>query len=401
MAPQTTFETAGGWTSLEDETALLDQVAAETSATVSEVGQSVEGLPIRRVDIGDGTEQTLLIVSGIHGNEQASREAALMQIRDLAYAEDSETLGYLAEHRVVFVPTASPDTFPDGRFNKNGVNPNRDFFALTQPETRAVVRVISDSRPHMIVDAHEYFSEGEDWWGRAGGLPSAHPEIAALENSAYENGLDVMRGNGYTARDYALWSIPTGGLSTTASAHHAVGLLSETNALHGDPQTRVDVQKIIFDMVIDWHRGNAAECTAASEASREYAMTTTDEFMLPDNEYIGRSVIVPVDARGYRLGEELPQLYADAFGVEVHEGGFVPMRQEARSFVPHLLDPRSVDVQVVAERVPWEQPEIPEALPVRARVGGATRDVVGMVAQTGGQRRTIDTIKPGEGTLEA
>lgn len=388
--PQTNYEVNSDWTTLEQESVFLSQVGDETSLNVEVAGQSVEGKPIRRVSLGQPIEGTVLIVCLQHGNEPASREAALAQIRDMAYSTNPRVLSYLSTHQVVWIPTAVPDSFPDRRNNSNGVNPNRDYFTLKQPEPRAIVESINQFQPNLIVDAHEYFTTGEDWWGATSQFPGAHPEIAAWEDNIFNYGCDVLAGYGYTSKHYPIDYSSRSSLAKYAPSRHTTGLLSETNALHGDIHDRVDVQKIILDMVIDFHEENSSALTAAQVESQTWARTSKgpDKFKIRE-QYLGRDYTETAYFSGYQLSEPLDPLLVEMHGIIVDEDLFVPIQQDARLILPQILDPDSMDKQVDAVRVPWDEPEVDSTLHMRVRAGGETLDVAQLRVRTGGETRNV------------
>ena len=382
--PKTNYEVNSEWTTLEQESIFLSQIEAETSLNIEIAGQSVEGNPIRLVSLGQPIEGTVLIVCLQHGNEPASREAALGQIRDMAYSTDSKVLGYLSTHQVVWIPTAVPDSFPDRRNNSNGVNPNRDYFTLAQPEPRAIVESINQFQPNLIVDAHEYFTTGDDWWGATSQFPGAHPQIAAWEESIFNYGKNILAGYGYTSDHYPINYSSRSSLAKYAPSRHTTGLLSETNALHGDIHDRVDVQKIILDMVIDFHEENSSALTAAQVESQTWARTSKgpDKFKIRE-QYLGRDYTETAYFSGYQLNEPLDPLLVEIHGIIVDEDLFVPIQQDARLILPQILDPDSMDKQVEAVRVPWPEPD--STLRMRVRMDGETRNVVRARTRVGGQ----------------
>lgn len=400
-APQTDYETSGTWTTLEHEADFLAQIEADTDLVVETAGYSVQEKPIRRVMLGSGAENTVLIVCLQHGNEPASREAALAQIRDLAYSTDPKVLSYLEHHRIVWIPTAGPDAFPGRRFNMNGANPNRDFFILTQPEPRAVVSTINEVQPHLVVDAHEYFTAGEDWWGAQGQIPGAHPAITSLEEEIFTHGRTVLAGHGFSSKHYPIPSLPRAGLSGYASCRHAVGLLSETNASHGTIDDRVAVQRIILDMVINWHEDHAPELKAAHDDSVAWALNSTGvDSMKIRHQYLGQDTAEEVRLSGYQLAGPLDPTLVEMHGLVVGEDLFAPMQQAARLVLPQIADPDAMDKQVEGTRVervdPEPEPELPrEPLPnrpligLRVNAGGRVRDVVGIRLFANGRPREV------------
>ena len=121
---------------------------------------------------------------GVHGNEISSTDAALLMVHHLAAATtDSLTDEILANSIVVIDPMQNPDgrnrfvnhyrqskgkwadshlssvelnePWPGGRTNHYLFDLNRDWFALTQPETRGKVEAFMEWRPQVYVDLHE------------------------------------------------------------------------------------------------------------------------------------------------------------------------------------------------------------------------------------------------------
>lgn len=396
--PLTDYEVTGDWTSSATENAFLAQVAADTGAVLSVVGTSGRGRPINRLDLGTGTAQTMLTVTLQHGSERASREAALMQLRDLAYSTDPAVRAYLASHRIVYIPTLNPDGLQSASRMANGIDTNRDWFKLEAPETLAGAQVILDADPHLIMDAHEFSgSNPADWLGRGGGLASTHPEVAAAEQSVFVYSRDTLAGMGYNAGEYNHNGGPRASLSLSAGARHIPGFLSETNLTHDTWEGRVVKQRLILDMVRDWHEANAAACTAAVAASKAWALSHPGpEVLMIRTEATGLDAPETVRLDGYQLHEPIPDKYLAAFGIQVVDG-FVPIRQPARMVIPQLLDPAAMDVAVSAHRVlsPAPPPRLPTTrlLGMHVHAQGRARTVVGLHHHDGGQVRRV--VMPG------
>lgn len=121
---------------------------------------------------------------GVHGNEISSSDAALaLAYHLLAARGDARVDSILANTIVVIDPSQNPDgrarfvssfeqarglvpfadryaaehdePWPGGRFNHYLFDLNRDWFALTQPETRGKVAAVRQWHPVVYVDAHE------------------------------------------------------------------------------------------------------------------------------------------------------------------------------------------------------------------------------------------------------
>ena len=121
---------------------------------------------------------------GVHGNEISSTDAALALAYHLVAARgDPQVETILKESILVIDPMQNPDgrarfihsftsarglevqgapyaaerdePWPSGRFNHALFDMNRDWFALTQPETRGRVSAMLEWHPVVTVDAHE------------------------------------------------------------------------------------------------------------------------------------------------------------------------------------------------------------------------------------------------------
>ncbi len=96
----------------------------------------------------------LLLVGSLHGaSEAAGCEALLCLARELLLGELRELLDVF---ELVLIPNANPDGRDADSFrNGNGVNINRDFVLLEQPESRALDAAVRHYAPAVVLDAHE------------------------------------------------------------------------------------------------------------------------------------------------------------------------------------------------------------------------------------------------------
>lgn len=357
MAPTTGFEDSSGasWTTLAQEAAFLATIANETDATLSQAGESLDGEPIWRIDIGNPSGPTWMVVGGVHGDEPAAREAALQHVRDLAYSAVQADVDYLAAHRIAYVPNCNPDsTEVFSHTNANGFDVNRDHWELSQPESRAVQAVFSDAAPQMLADLHERDAVQlgtQMLWRR--------PELAVLYSGIGTVGDDLIT-DLETAFDNATISndlYPTPGrqsLREAAALRHALGMLIETDVVNDTPTDRVDFQLLALETMRTFHANEQAALTAMQTDSRTYQATTTDTYHLQSGNagtvpWPGEDL--PDDLAGYRLLGGLTPLAFDVYGVNVINGNVVPLSQQQRAIIPILLDPDSEDVEATAVRL--------------------------------------------------
>lgn len=143
------------------------------------VGKTVEGREIPMLVLGskqiDSPEAAraakrpvVLLLGNIHAGEVEGKEALLMLARDLVSAEKP---GVLERVTVLVMPIYNVDgneridakhrAHQDGprggvgvRENAQGLDLNRDYVKMDAPETRALVRVLGEWDPAVVVDCH-------------------------------------------------------------------------------------------------------------------------------------------------------------------------------------------------------------------------------------------------------
>lgn len=136
---------------------------AQPAINPFEVGRSVNGEPMVVRVIGDGPD-VIFIMAAIHGDAATGR----LLVDELgAYLDKNPDI--IKGKKVVLLPAANPDGVKTGsHLNQNGVDINRNFMtdnrqdseqygltALSEPETRAIVKVIHDYDPKRIINIHE------------------------------------------------------------------------------------------------------------------------------------------------------------------------------------------------------------------------------------------------------
>ncbi|MEO0982133.1 MAG: M14 metallopeptidase family protein [Pseudomonadota bacterium] len=141
---------------------------------------------------GDGLPDTTLeetpavvwLSYSVHGDEITPADSALFMAYHLLAADGDELVDTILDNTIVIIdPVQNPDgrdrfihsftsalglepladrhtaehdqPWPRGRFNHYLFDLNRDWFAMTQPETRGKVAAVLDWNPVVYVDAHE------------------------------------------------------------------------------------------------------------------------------------------------------------------------------------------------------------------------------------------------------
>jgi hypothetical protein len=142
---------------------------------------------------------------GVHGNEISSPDAALLTAYHLLAARNDPLVESVLSKTVVLIdPTQNPDgrdrfvhnfeiaegiepdgspvaaernePWPGGRTNHYYFDMNRDWFALTQPETRGRVRMMLEWYPLVVVDLHEMGSDSHYFFSPD--APAFNPHLA-------------------------------------------------------------------------------------------------------------------------------------------------------------------------------------------------------------------------------
>jgi N-acetylmuramoyl-L-alanine amidase len=214
----------------------LQTVLALALAAAS-IGSSVQGTPLRAVSRGSG-DRTVLVVGDIHGNERAGR-AVIKQLRHMDPPDGV---------RVVTAYTANPDgERANTRQNAHGVDLNRNWPRRwrggghpfdtyypgarkgSEPETRAMMRLIRRERPDVTIWLHQHLAMVVDIphadhgiirrYARAVGLPAGH-----LPN--YHGTATGWQNHALPDSTAFVVELPAGALSRTDARRHARAALA-------------------------------------------------------------------------------------------------------------------------------------------------------------------------------
>ncbi len=141
--------------------ALARELDRSPRATCLSIGQSREGRPIPLIALHDpqtvyGQVCVLYAIARQHGSEAAGTEALLALARHFVATDSAAELNLLRRCTLALVPMANPDgAVRNRRCNAAGVDLNRDWISLSQPETRAIEASMRTWRPSAFVDMHE------------------------------------------------------------------------------------------------------------------------------------------------------------------------------------------------------------------------------------------------------
>jgi predicted deacylase len=109
--------------------------------TDSVIGRSVEGRPIREVDITESKgDPELVIITGRQHPSEVAGYFSLKAFVEKITGNSTLAAAFRKKFKLVIFPLVNPDGVDDGfgRCNANGINLNRDWKRFLQPETHAV-----------------------------------------------------------------------------------------------------------------------------------------------------------------------------------------------------------------------------------------------------------------------
>lgn len=322
---------------------------------------------------------------GVHGNEISSTDAALMTAYHLLAARnDDRAAKIMAETIVVIDPMQNPDgrarfvnnflastgivpaadrqaaehdePWPSGRVNHYMFDLNRDWFTLSQPETRGKVAAIRQWNPVVVVDLHEM--GGDETYFFSPAAQPFNPNLSAAQIRAYEligrynaAAFDA-RGEPYFTRE--VYDLFYPGYGDTWNAHQgAIGSTYEQGSARGLVFARRDGTRLTYaDGVMNHFTASLATAAAVADNPQRFLSDFAAYRSSNAGGAAGRgSYIIDLGKRRWnaeRLGRRLAEQgitvlrregAATACG-KSHPAGYlaVPQAQPAARLVRSLLD---------------------------------------------------------------
>jgi hypothetical protein len=342
------------------------------------------------------SKAVVLVTCNIHASEIAASQMAMEWAHALATATDAETKKRLDDVVLLLVPSLNPDgqimitdyyrkyvgtKYEGGRLpwlyhHYVGHDNNRDWYMLTQPETRAMSRAVyHEWNPQVFVDEHQMGSEGPRMFipPFADPLdPDVHPLIwrevnmvganmALRLEQAGKSGL--IYGYSFDAywiggtRNTGWWKNITGLLLETASARIASPVYIEPSELRGGTKGLVDYKATInhpnpwkggwwrMRDIMDYER-------IASDALLELASRYREDLLRNVATRAkaatalakpGEAYRIPHDQRDWPTAQHLAWLMAE-HNVEVRQAAngdyWIPLAQPYAKFITEMMEPQ-------------------------------------------------------------
>ncbi len=342
----------------------------------------------------------VMLTYAVHGNEVSCVDAALLSAYHLLASRNSPVVNEILQNTLVLIdPLQNPDgrnrfvhnfevseglesdgfrfaaerdePWPGGRSNHYQFDMNRDWFAMTQPETRARIRLFLQWLPLVTADIHEMGSESSYFF--APGSPPYNPFIT---NSQREGLVLFGKGNArwfdefgfsYFTREVfdefypgygASWPYNYGGIGMTYENASVRGLKYERSdgSIYDYPssvqrhfvasiataETAAKNRQLLLDNFINFRRTAVEE--GRSGAIREYVIARQGD-------------VSAVDKLAHLLaqqGIEVQQAVApfSAEGNDFPAGSYrISLEQPLSRMIRNYLDPQiPIDKEFIAEQ---------------------------------------------------
>lgn len=183
------------------------------AATLRELADPRRSNRARAEEIIATTPAVVWLGYSVHGNEVGTSDAAMLTAYHLLASRGDERLAQIREHTLVVInPVQNPDgrdrfihadravrgpypdpefaaagrdePWPGGRMNHYVFDLNRDWFALTQPETRLQVRELLRWLPVLVLDVHEMGTDQSYFFAPEAEPTNPHLTRRQLDNAA-------------------------------------------------------------------------------------------------------------------------------------------------------------------------------------------------------------------------
>ncbi len=253
----------------------LDPGIRAGSFAESHAGRSLPYLVFSRPSVAGPHEARalgrpiLVLAAGVHGGERTLRESVLILAREFA-TEGTEMHAALEHLTVLLVPQLNPDGFSAlpvaQRGNLRGLDLNRDYMKLEQPEIRGYVgNILLEWGPHLFVDGHNGGSFPYNLNYQCPSHPGADLRLTALCDDEIFPAIDrALEAEGYLSWYYQSGTLTrwnTGGTDPRIGRNYG-GLANMVGILFESPggQSMADGVRsgaIAYREVVRWARDNA------------------------------------------------------------------------------------------------------------------------------------------------
>ena len=316
------------------------------------------------------------IAGSVHGNEPSGGDADLRLLHELATGRTCRDVARLRRLVVFLLPDQNPDGRANNRrANHHGFDLNRDWFARTQPETRATVAALTRFPPTVFADQHE---EGGTGFFFPPNADPIHHEISAqalaainrivaprLREAFSRRGLDFTNSATYDLFFMGYGdTVPTtlyGAAGMTFEKGSAAPYAKKTAEHHLAAEQTVRAaagrrRALLGAWAAQWRRAGAQGTRGALQANRVVQPGNEVRFRVPDDEVHG--YVLRADVHGPDAAALVERL--TSVGVEVlrlREAATVPRYRDygERAAAPAELPAGTYVVPMAQTNKHWVQ----------------------------------------------
>lgn len=326
--------------------------SAANMASLDTIKADMANIAAGRASNGSALPVTWLTYS-VHGNEISSTDAALtMAYHLLAAKGDARTDQIMNETIVIIDPLQNPDgrarfvshfrastgivpsgdrqsaehdePWPSGRVNHYMFDLNRDWFTLSQPETRGKVAAIREWNPVVVSDIHEMGGDNTYFFSPAADPIS--PQITPAQRRLYEiigrnnaSYFDAM-GQPYFTRE--VYDLFYPGYGDTWNTHHgAIGSTYEQASARGLLFDRRDGDTLTYGDGVRNH-------FMASFATAEAVASNADRFLSDFADYRASNAAGGAGRGSYVIDLGKRRWNAESLGRRLVAQGIAVVRQD-------------------------------------------------------------------------
>ena len=332
----------------------LQRLAFPTDLSGAEAERLIAELPV-----------TVALMHSVHGNEISGAGAAIAEAYHLLAAQNDPQVEQILRNALVIIdPSQNPDgrarfvsnyrqnrafpadpdpaaaehdePWPGGRTNHYLFDLNRDWFALTQPESQGKIRLLLDFQPQIVADLHEMGGNSTFYFPPAAvpGNPwttAEQAQIVELLGRAMAEKFDE-RGFAYFTREVFDAFYPGYGASWPTT-QGALGMTFEQASARGLVVRREDGDLLTYGDGVLHHFTAAMATLAAAAGNRERILRDFLDFRRSATELEtegGQSAYLLHSAHDPALAERLARLLVRN-GISVRRAE-EPVRADGRTF---------------------------------------------------------------------
>ena len=220
----------------------------------------------------------VVLAANVHGGERTLRESVLILTRELA-TRGSEANRLLDDLVIIVVPQINPDGFfARTRGNLWGIDLNRDYIKLEQPEIASYVKnIINTWHPHLFIDGHNGGAQPYNIAYQCASHADPDPRITEMCDREIFPAINArlapqgMKGFYYTGGNATRWN--TGGFEARIGRNYggfanSIGILFESPSQSIEQGVRAGV--LSYKAVIEYVQRNSQKVlTLVNTARRE------------------------------------------------------------------------------------------------------------------------------------